>query len=171
MDCTSVTTRVAAFLDGELGPAEAEQFAAHLEGCSACMRIVIRLERQEFTPLDESAREAICSRDGFWGDMESVLDTHLDQMVLAKTAPSGPWFARRLALPVPMVAAYAAALVLAVVWGVQQQERATSAEMASDHLGQQLESERRLAAQPTVPTTPATETYKAVNYTPERGTF
>ena len=61
--------------------------------------------------------------------------------------------------------------MLAVVWGVQQQERATSAEMASDHLGQQLESERRLAAQPTVPTTPATETYKAVNYTPERGTF
>lgn len=171
MDCTFVTTRVAAFLDGELGPAETEQFAAHLEGCPACMRIVVCLERQEFTPLKASAREAICGRDGFWGDMESVLDTHLDQMVLAKTAPSGPWFARRVALPVPMVAAYAAALVLAVVWGAQQQDRAASAEMASEHLGQQLESERRLAAQPSTPSTPATETYKAVNYTPERGTF
>ena len=171
MDCTSVTTRVAAFLDGELGPAETEQFAAHLEGCAACMRIVIRLERQEFTPLGASAREAICGREGFWGDMESVLDTHLDQMVLAKTAPSGPWFARRVALPVPMIAAYAAALMLAVSWGVQQHGRASSAEMASEHLGQQLESERRLAAQPAAPTAPATETFKAVNYTPERGTF
>ena len=135
------------------------------------MRIVIRMEEQQFTPLKAEARDAICGRDGFWDDMESVLDTHLDQMVLAKTAPSGPWFARRVTLPVPMIAAYAAAMLLAVAWGMQQQDRASTAELASEHLGQQLESERRLAAQPPAPTAPAAETYKAVNYTPERGTF
>lgn len=171
MDCTSVITRVAAFLDGELSPDETERFASHIESCSSCMRIVVRMEEQTFLPLESEAREAICGRDGFWGDMDSVLDTHLDQMVLAKTAPSGPWFARRVALPVPMIAAYAAAMLLAMAWGMQQHDRASSAELASEHLGQQLESERRLAAQPPAPTTPATETFKAVNYTPERGTF
>ena len=171
MDCTSVITRVAAFLDGELSPDETERFASHIEGCPACMRIVVRMGEQTFSPLGPEARQNICGRDGFWGDMDSVLDTHLDQMVLAKTAPSGPWFARRVTLPIPMIAAYAAAMLLAVAWGVQQHDRASTAELASEHLGQQLESERRLAAQPAAPTTPATETYKAVNYTPERGTF
>ena len=171
MDCTSVKTRVAAFLDGELSPSETERFASHIEHCSSCFQIVLRMEKQHFTPLDAKEREAICGRVGFWGDMDSVLDTHLDQMVLAKTAPSGPWFARRVTLPVPMIAAYAAAMLLAVAWGIQQQDRASTAELASEHLGQQLESERRLAAQPTIPAAPASETYKAVNYTPERGTF
>lgn len=171
MDCASVNTRIAAFLDGELSSAESERFASHIESCSSCMQLVVRMEEQVFTPLNRDAREAICNRDAFWDDMESVLGTHLDQMVLAKTAPSGPWFSRRVSLPVPMIAAYAAAMLLAVVWGWQQQDRASSAELASEHLGQQLESERRLAAQPPALKAPATETFKAVNYTPERGTF
>jgi hypothetical protein len=44
-----------------------------------------------------------------------------------------------------------------------------TAEMASEHLGQQLEAERRLAAQPAEAGTAST--YKVVTYTPERGTF
>jgi hypothetical protein len=63
-----------------------------------------------------------------------------------------------------------AAMVAAVVWGLQQHDRAAAAELASEHLGQQLESERRLAAQP-APASGAGTTYKVVTYTPERGTF
>ena len=170
MDCTLVTSRVAAFLDGELGPSETERFVMHVDACDACTSVVVRIETQRFRPLEPAEREAICGRDGFWRDMDSVLSTHVDQMVLTKTACLGPWHSRRVGMPVPMVVAYAAAMLLAVAWGVQQRDRASTAEMASEHLGQQLEAERRLAAQPTVHPGGAS-TYKAVAYTPERGTF
>ena len=169
MDCSSVTLRIAAFLDGQLGESETEQFAMHIDACHECAELVMKLECQRFAPLDTKTQQSICGRREFWGDMEVVLDAHLDQMVLTKTACLGPWYSRRVALPVPMIAAYAAAMVLAVAWGVQQQDRAATAELASDHLGQQLESERRLAAQPVPPSTAST--YKVVTYTPERGTF
>lgn len=169
MDCSSVTTRIAAFLDGQLGASECEQFVLHIEACSECAELVMKLECQQFVPLDTKTQEAICGRPEFWNDMDCVLDTHLDQMVLTKTACLGPWHSRRIAMPVPMIAAYAAAMVLAVAWGMQQQDRAVTAEVASEHLGQQLESERRLAAQPAPPAT--SSTYKVVTYTPERGTF
>ena len=169
MDCTKVTSRVAAFLDRELSPSEHARFEAHIEGCVDCSRLVLNLEQQRFSPLCSDERESICGREGFWGDMDSVLGAHMDQMVLDQTACLGPWHSRRVGLTVPMIAAYAAAMVLAVVWGVQQRDRAVTAEMASEHLGQQLESERRLAAQPK--TESAAPAYKVVTYTPERGTF
>lgn len=170
MDCTLVISRVAAFLDGELEPTEHERFMTHIDACDACTRVVVKLEAQRFSPMDAVERKAICGREGFWGDMDSVLSTHVDQMVLTKTACLGPWHARRVGMPIPMVVAYAAAMLLAVAWGVQQQDRAATAEMASEHLGQQLEAERRLAAQPSAQPGGAS-TYKAVAYTPERGTF
>lgn len=169
MDCSSVTLRIAAFLDDQLGESETEQFAMHIDACGDCAELIVRLERQRFSPLSAEVQQSICGRQEFWGDMEVVLDAHLDQMVLTKTACLGPWHSRRVALPVPMIAAYAAAMVLAVAWGVQQQDRAATAEMASEHLGQQLETERRLAAHPVPPA--ASSTYKVVTYTPERGTF
>jgi hypothetical protein len=172
MDCTMVTSRVAAFIDGELAPGDCERFVLHIETCDPCTQIVIQLEAQRFVPLSADQRRSICGRGEFWGDMDSVLGTHLDQMVLAKTACLGPWHRRRVGMPLPMVLTYAAAILLAVSWGLQQRERAQLAELATEHLGQQLEQERRLAAQPSVtPTEPGTSTYKVVTYTPERGTF
>ena len=171
MDCSTVSSRVAAFLDGEMDASECERFVLHIEGCEPCTRLVAKLEAQRFAPLSDGEKEAICGRAEFWGDMDSVLDTHMDQMVLAKTACLGPWYSRRVGLPVPMIAAYAAAMVLAVVWGLQQQERASTAELATEHLGQQLEQERRLAAQPAPIPEQGKTAYKVVNYTPERGTF
>ena len=61
------------------------------------------------------------------------------------------WYSRRVGMPAPMVMAYAAAMLLAVAWGMQQQERALAAEVSVEHLGQQLEAERRAVAQPVVP--------------------
>lgn len=169
MDCTMVSSRMAAFLDGELNPSDVSRFEMHIQGCNECMQIVVKMEEQRFRPLSSQERGAICGRESFWGDMDSVLGTHLDQMVLNKTACLGPWHTRRIGLPIPMLVAYAAAMVLAVAWGAQQRDRAMTAEMASEHLGQQLEAERRLAAQPAEAGTAST--YKVVTYTPERGTF
>ena len=173
MDCTVVSSRIAAFIDGELAPADSERIATHIEFCEVCTQLIIRLEAQRFVPLDSDEKASICGRDGFWSDMDSVLVTHMDQMVLAKTACLGPWHKRRVGMPVPMIVAYAAAMLLAVAWGYQQRGRAQTAELASEHLGQQLEQERRLAAQPssTTPTGQGKGTYKVVTYTPERGTF
>ena len=171
MDCTTVSSRVAAFLDGEMDASECERFVLHIEVCDPCTRLVSDLEAQRFVPFSQVEKSEICGRAEFWCDMDSVLDTHMDQMVLAKTACLGPWYGRRVGLPIPMIAAYAAAMVLAVVWGLQQQERAASAELASEHLGQQLEQERRLASQPAPIPEQGKTAYKVVNYTPERGTF
>ena len=44
MDCVFVGSRIAAFLDGELAPAEVEQFSIHIERCDPCAQIVVRLE-------------------------------------------------------------------------------------------------------------------------------
>ena len=173
MDCTVVSSRVAAFLDGELAPADSERFTLHIEACEPCTQIVIRLEAQRFLPLNSNEKASICSRVDFWVDMDSVLSTHMDQMVLAKTACLGPWHKRRVGMPIPLVVAYAAAMLLAVAWGMQQRDRAQTAELSSEHLGQQLEQERRLAAQPSTAPTKGTSgrAYKVVTYTPERGTF
>jgi anti-sigma factor RsiW len=173
MDCSGVSSRIAAFLDGELAPADCERFTLHIEACESCAQIVVQLEAQRFLPLDCNEKVTICGRVDFWGDMDSVLSTHMDQMVLAKTACLGPWHKRRVGMPIPLVVAYAAAMLLAVAWGVQQRDRAQTAELSSEHLGQQLEQERRLAAQPSTAPNKVRSggTYKVVTYTPERGTF
>lgn len=171
MDCTTVTSRVAAFLDGELSPGDGERFILHIEVCTPCAELVAKLEAQQFAPLQAEERERICGRGEFWSDMDSVLCAHMDQMVLSKTACLGPWYQRRVGMPMPMVVAYAAAMLLGVAWGLQQRERAAAAELATEHLGQQLEQERRLASQPTPVQEPGKATYRAVNYTPERGAF
>ena len=40
MDCTTVSSRVAAFLDGEMDAGECERFVLHIEGCEPCTRLV-----------------------------------------------------------------------------------------------------------------------------------
>ncbi len=172
MDCVVISSRIAAYLDGELAPAEVQQFSMHIERCEDCTQIVIQLEAQRFIPLSPQEQAAICGPTAFWGDMDSVLGAHMDQMVVQHTVRLGPWYRRRVGLPVPMLVAYAAAMLLAVAWGMQQSDRAVAAEISAEHLGQQLEQERRLAAQPTAPQgTSGSGQYKVVTYTPQRGTF
>ncbi len=82
------------------------------------------------------------------------------------------WYRHRVGLPAPMVMAYAAAMVLAVAWGMQQRERALAAEVSVEHLGQQLEAERRVVSQPGLPQQGQQNgKIKVVTYTPQRGTF
>lgn len=172
MDCTEVSGRIAAFLDGELAPGDIERFSSHIDGCESCAHLVRTMEAQRFEPLCSQEKEAICGTDGFWADMDSALSSHMDQMVATGAVRAGPWHSRRVGMPVPAIVAYAAAMLLVVAWGVQQQDRAQTAEVASEHLGQQLEQERRIAAQPSArPKSGDRRAYKVVTYTPERGTF
>jgi hypothetical protein len=171
MDCMTVSTRVAAFLDGELAPSECEQIATHVDKCGACAEMLAALKGQCFDTLSADQKSSVCGETGFWGCMDDVLKAHMDQMVVAATEVRGPWYSQRVGVPMPMVMACAAATLMAVAWGVQQQDRAQSAEMAADHLGQQIEQERRLAAQPQTNPSGSGVAYKVVNYTPQRGTF
>lgn len=172
MDCLTTRERVAAYLDGELAPSEAKQFVAHIEQCSACAGLVKSVQAQCFQPLSATERAAVCSREDFWDNMDAVLCVELDEMSGGSAVRVHAWYRRRVGMPAPMVMAYAAAMVLAVAWGMQQRERALSAEVSVEHLGQQLEAERRVVAQPLDPL-PAQQNgkIKVVTYTPQRGTF
>jgi len=172
MDCVTTHERIAAFLDGELAPSEAEQFSKHVELCSTCLLMLKELQSQCFKPLTVDEKASVCSSQGFWDDMDAVLCVQMDQVSGEQSMRVHAWYSRRVGLPTPMIAAYAAAMLLAVVWGMQQRERALAAEVSAEHLGEQLEAERRLVAQPG----PAQQDQKngkikVVTYTPQRGTF
>lgn len=171
MNCMTVKIRVAAFLDGEMAPAECEQITAHIEKCARCAEMIVSLKEQCFDKFSMDQKADICGDKDFWGCMDGVLDAHMDQMVITATTVRGPWYSQQVGVPMPMMVAYAAVMMLAVAWGVQQLDRAQSAEMAADHLGQQIEQERRLAAQPQTNPNVGGAAYKVVTYTPQRGTF
>ena len=172
MDCVKTHERIAAFLDGELAPSEAEQISAHIERCPTCSTMLKSLSDQRFRPLSSDEKATICSSQGFWDDMDAVLCVQMDQMATPPSIRVHAWYNRRIGLPAPMVAAYAAAMLLAVVWGMQQRERALAAEVSAEHLGQQLEAERQLVVQPGVPQQGQKNgKIKVVTYTPQRGTF
>lgn len=172
MDCVFVRTRVAAFIDGELAPAEVEQFAVHIDRCTVCAELVVSIEAQRFMPLSTQEKSEMCGSPSFWSKMDASLCGELDQMTMQHGSVVRPWYRRSVGMPAPMVVAYAAAMLLAVAWGIQQQERALAAEGSVEHLGKQLEQERRMVNQP-VPVQGATGSgrYKVVNYTPQSGTF
>ena len=172
MDCVVVSTRMAAFLDGELAPAEAEQFTLHIERCDSCAQVVIQMEAQRFMPLSAHEKTAICGVSEFWASMDSSLTEELNQMASPTGGNRTPWYERQVGLPAPMAVMYAAAMLLAVAWGMQQQERAQLAEGSAEHLGKQLEQERRIVVQPASgDTSSGSSRYKVVNYVPQSGTF
>lgn len=73
MSCDSVRARLSPFLDGDLGPGEAEAVVAHLEGCAAC-----REEREGLAALIAACRTLprVESRDAeaMWARIDAQLD-------------------------------------------------------------------------------------------------
>ncbi len=164
MNCTEVTERIAAFLDGQVSPAESEHIAEHLERCTLCHQLCDALMRQDFEPLSQEEKDAVCGSGGFWDSMDASLESELASMQPDESARSR----RTGGVPLSMGLAYAAALLLAVAWGYQHMQRADHAEATAKELQQLLEQERRLAAEPeVVPQVP----YRPVSYTPRRATF
>ena len=173
MDCVTTHERIAAFLDGELAPAEAEQVQGHIDRCPTCASMMKSLQEQCFRPLSAVEKTAVCSAQGFWDEMDAVLCVEMDDIPGERVVRVHAWYNRRVGLPAPMIAAYAAAMMLAVVWGMQQRERALAAEVSAEHLGQQLEAERQMVVQPGLPQPQGQQNgkIKVVTYTPQRGTF
>lgn len=168
MNCAEVTERLAAYLDGQLAPAEAEQVGEHLYTCTPCHQICDAMMGQDFSPMSAEEMDAGCAASGFWDAMDEALEADLATLEKEAGAVSR-WQGARFGVPLTVAMAYAAALLLAVAWGYRHMERADSAEAAAVNLQQQLEQERRLAAEPqTVPGVPA---YRPVVYTPQRATF
>jgi len=168
MDCTGVNERIAAYLDGQLAPAETEHVDDHLEGCPNCVALVEAMAGQDFAPLSTAEKNKICGASDFWKAMDTSLAPALEQMAPV-CAVTQRWTKRRVDLPLPMLLAYAAALSMAVVWGTRHKVRADDAVRSVEELGQELEQEQRLAAEPQV--VPRPQHYRLVTHTPERGTF
>ena len=166
MNCGQVTERLAAYLDGQLAPAEAEQVAEHLHGCTHCHQICDAMMAQDFAPLSAQEKADGCGSDGFWDAMDTALESELSAMTPKRQSAQG---GARMGLPMTVAVAYAAAFLLAVAWGYQHMERADSAEAAAQVLQQQREQEQRLAADP--PTVTGVPAYRPVVYTPQRSTF
>jgi anti-sigma factor RsiW len=165
MNCPEITERLAAFLDGQLAPAEAEQVGEHLSGCTPCHQLCDAMMGQDFAPMSAQERDAGCAGEGFWDAMDGVLDKELSAMAPAAAGRTPA----RLGVPMSVAMAYAAALLLAVAWGYQHMARADEAEATAKELQTQLEQERRLAAEPR--STPGLPAYQPVAYTPQRATF
>jgi anti-sigma factor RsiW len=168
MDCAGLNDRIAAYLDGQLGCAETDLVESHLERCPDCVRMVEVMGAQEFAPLSADERAKRCGAADFWSAMDTALSPSLEHLAPVCEVTQR-WTRRQVELPLPMVVAYAAAFGLAVVWGARQMERADDASQSVEALGQQLEQERRQAAEPQA--VPRPQPYRLVTHTPQRGTF
>ncbi len=176
MNCTDTSDRIAAYLDGQLCPAESEQVGAHLHSCTPCHQLCDALMAQDFAPMSQEEKDAGCGATGFWNAMDGCLEAELEGLTPARPEGAG-WGRRKVGLPMSVALAYAAALLLAVAWGYQHMERAEELEATARDLQLQLDQERRLAAEPGLETevpiyrAASYNSTRPVSYTPRRSTF
>lgn len=170
MDCQEVVDRMAAWLDAELSPSEAELFANHLGGCAACAATMRRMEAQVFPRLALPDTRA----QGFWDHLDIALDAERaratadgagDQPQALPTA----WYRRDLRVPGGMAVLYAALLLLTVGVAAYQSARLSHADASVAALELEVEREQRLAAtpDPQLPIAPV----GLVSHTPFRGSL
>lgn len=149
MDCTTVSDRVAAYLDAELSRSERELFEAHLEGCLGCQALVERVSAVDLRPPPAPVE---VEAPGFWDRMDRALAAEIDSMAAAAPPPKLSFPQRlwrwEIRVSLPVVVAYAAFLLLAVGWSLSNLERAQAAETAAVELAQQLEREQRQQTAP-----------------------
>lgn len=170
MDCTAVSERVAAYLDGQLGEAQGDLVDAHLAICVECAGLLAALAEQRFLPLSAEEKGRLCGGDGFWSQMDSVLCAEMEVMGGVSDGRTA-WHLRQVGLPMPMVLAYAAAMLLAVAWGLQMSEKADQAEETVQRLGERLEAEEGLAPAPRPTQGAGSGDFQVVRHTPQRATF
>ncbi|MBL8618001.1 MAG: zf-HC2 domain-containing protein [Deltaproteobacteria bacterium] len=174
MDCKTVADRLAAWLDGELAPAERQWLEQHIERCPACAeRAAALAEQQEALAALAPTPAALQRPDHFWASMDQRLDAELSAMELratqqARHPPAPPLWRRQHAVGLPAICAYAAALLLLVAFGARQSAALSAAQAQVQRLESDLQRADRLIAQPP-PAEPAL--YRTVSYTPERGHF
>jgi anti-sigma factor RsiW len=145
MDCTDVTDRLAPYLDDELAPGEIELLERHLDGCEACRTRIEKLSAQDLSPPQPAAALlARVSSEEFWAGMDSRLAEEIE----AVEASSGPLRQRFVASISWKVVGYAAAMALALLWGMHSHREVRIARAEVESLARQLEREQRLAEGP-----------------------
>jgi|GEM_PF-2574260 len=153
LDCQEVEDRMAALLDAELSPGEAELVGRHLDACPSCAALLSRMEGQSFPRPTLPAVDA----PGFWDRMESRLQAERREIEAvraaearaAETAGARPaWWRRELRLSPATVMLYAALLLLAFGLAAVQSLRVDRVQGDLAHMEQRMEREQRLAATP-----------------------
>ena len=137
--CSDVLLCAAAWLDGQLSPAESEFMEEHLSQCSKCEELVLRMSEQELEP----PQLRLIQDNDYWSEMDDVLATELEE-------------AQRISqrkMPWKVLALYAAALLLSVLWGAHHRQRANTLEEMVESQQRTLEHLERISAQPETPKT------------------
>jgi anti-sigma factor RsiW len=137
--CSDVHICAAAWLDGQLSPAESEFMEEHLSSCTKCEKLILKMNEQLLTP----PTLRLIQDDNYWREMDEVLALELHEAE-KKSQRKLPW--RVLAL-------YAAALILTVLWGLHHRQRAVTLEQVVERQQRTLEHLERISAQPESPKT------------------
>jgi len=145
--CNDVELCAAALLDGQLSPAEEQLVEEHLMNCESCCDLLDALGEQQLEP----PRLQIIQRQDYWDEMDAVLQDELERAEEPRS-PAVSW---------PQIALYAAVLMLTLVWGWQQRQRAQQLERIVYTQQQTLEHLERAMIQEPSPTT-------TVVYTPTK---
>lgn len=147
--CRDVHVCSAAWLDEQLSPAEYEFIEEHLRNCPECEGYLQKMAEQDF----EAPQLKFVQDEVYWQDMDQALLEELEQEEK-----------RRTPIPWSMIALYAAALLLSVLWGVQHRQRAIHLEKIVESQQQTLEYWERISQQ----TPKEGEQIKPVKYVPVR---
>lgn len=179
MDCNTVHDRLAAWLDGELAPADQRWLEQHLERCMGCAQHAADLaEQQELLEQLPPPRLPRLQEASFWEPMNAKLAPALE--VLHRRPPPTPsrpsFWSRELAITPVAVAIYGGLMAALVLWSLRLHLHLDEAELQIQDLTQQVERSERLDAAPLpMPAEPepayADDGFRTVTYTPERGHF
>ena len=164
MDCGTVNDRLAAFLDGELAPAEARWVEEHLGTCESCCAKAEAFAEQNDV-LSSLGHGASCVREPeFWAQMDANLAPHLAS--LQQSPPPLPFWRKEFRISSVGVLAYAAALLLALGFAYERFQALENEKERVQTLENELQRAERLAAEP--PPLHG-QPYRAVSYAPDRG--
>lgn len=189
MDCRTASEHLVPWLEAELAPAVTEVVGEHVAHCPDCASLAERLRAQgERLAAIGPAIDPRLSGDAFWASMDDSLSDAWEQLGeerVAASARAATWTGRlqarargELRVSPVGLAAYAAALLLALAWGWSNHEDARVAQAEVRALEQEVElSAGRV---PVTGLRPASvegaastrvEAYRPVSHTPRRGTL
>jgi anti-sigma factor RsiW len=137
--CSDVYICAAAWLDGQLSPAESEFMEEHLSGCSKCETLIVKMSEQLLTP----PKLRLIQDDKYWREMDEVLASELHEAE-KMSQRKFPW---------KMVALYAAVLMLSILWGAHHKQRAVTLEQVVERQQRTLEHLEKLSTHPETPKT------------------
>lgn len=146
MDCLTARERMVPWLDGELARGEAEQLETHVGGCERCVAQAERLSEQQ-AQLKALGPASTAVPAPNWSAMDARLAAELDAVEAAVEAPRPPpLWKREQRLPIGAVVAYAALLLLSLLFAADRHLAAAEAEARATDLTLALQDQALLDA-------------------------